>query len=491
MGTATFGDSLVGTNTVNVLSGGPGNDAIVGAPGNDTLDGGPGNDVLVWSNGDNTDVMNGGTEADTVQVNGSVAGNDAFTIGAGAGGRVAFQRTNLVPFALDIGGVETLTVNGIGGDDTFTANSLGGAADLTSVRLNGENGNDTFTVVPDATVQYFVAGNPPTIAPGDSLTINTAGTTNINLTISSTSGDSRAGAYTFGNRAAVNFAGMETLNPAQAPPPGFPLPSRIFVTAADAGGGPDVKIFNADGTVITNFFAFDINFTGGVRVAVGDVNNDGFPDIICAAGPGGGPNVIVFSGKDRSQIYNFFAFDINFTGGCYVAAGDVNNDGRSDIITGAGIGGGPNVTVYRLVSGQPQVFQSYFAFNQGFSAGIFVGSGDVNGDNRADVIAGTGPISAGLVTLVNRPTVAVFSGLDASQLARYPAFPQDASFLGAVRVAATDRNGDGKAEVVTVHGPGGTPDVNILNGLTGDLIDRFFVYNPQFTGGIFVANTPK
>src|SRR5205823_2367727 len=256
------------------------------------------------------------------------------------------------------------------------------------------------------------------------------------------------------------------------------------------------------------FFAFDPQFTGGVRVAVGDVNADGYPDVISAAGPGGGPNVIVFSGKDRSQIYNFFAFDMNFTGGCYVAAGDANGDGyadiivgadagggpnvfvlsgkdrmplvsyfpyniaftggvrvaaadvtgdgRADIVTGAGPGGGPNVTVYQLVAGQPQVVQSYFAFDLNFGGGIFVGTGDVNGDGRADVIGGSGPITAAAAPFVNQATAAVFSGVDTSPLARFPAFPADTSFLGAVRVAATDRNGDGRAEVVTVHGPGGT-----------------------------------
>ena len=62
---------------------------------------------------------------------------------------------------------------------------------------------------------------------------------------------------------------------------------------------------------------------------------------------------------------------------------------------------------------------------------------------------------------------------------------------GRFRVAATDRNGDGKAEILTVHGPGGTPDVNVLDGVTGALLDRFFVYDPAFSGGIFLANTAR
>jgi hypothetical protein len=123
-------DSLVGNFGVNVLSGGGGADWIVGGPGADTQNGNAGADVLVWSNGDGSDLDEGGTESDTVLVNGSTTAADVFTVSAGAGGRTNFQRTNLGTFALDIGTVETLTVNGVGGNDTFTVNDLTGVTTL-------------------------------------------------------------------------------------------------------------------------------------------------------------------------------------------------------------------------------------------------------------------------------------------------------------------------------------------------------------------------
>ena len=142
---------------VNTINGGAGADWIVGGPGNDVLNGGAGADVLVWSNGDGTDVHEGGTESDTVQVNGSTAAADIFVVAAN-GTRTRFDRTNLGLFSLDIGTVETLIVNGIGGDDSFTVNSLTGVASLTSVRLNGFDGVDTFNVKASAAAGIVVRG---------------------------------------------------------------------------------------------------------------------------------------------------------------------------------------------------------------------------------------------------------------------------------------------------------------------------------------------
>src|SRR6185312_12451978 len=97
-----------------------------------------------------------------------------------------------------------------------------------------------------------------------------------------------------------------------------------IVTAPGAGGGPDIHVYDgATGQLLRQFWAFDPNFTGGVYVAAGDVNGDGFADIICGADAGGGPNVTVFSGKDNAQtrLMAFFPYDMNFTGGVRVSSG--------------------------------------------------------------------------------------------------------------------------------------------------------------------------
>lgn len=208
----TGDDSLVGDNNVNSLQGGAGNDTLVGLRSNDTLAGGTGTDILAWNNGDGTDVMDGGTDSDTVQVNGNLTVDDVFTIAAGAGGRVGFDRTSPAPFSLDIGTTEKLTVVGIGGNDSFSVNSLIGVADLTEISLNGLAGNDTFTVVPSATVAIAANGHapvPPT-TPGDTLTLDLTDVTGTTLT-DTLDAFGHKGSFAFSNRQAVSFSNLETI----------------------------------------------------------------------------------------------------------------------------------------------------------------------------------------------------------------------------------------------------------------------------------------
>src|SRR5262249_52958145 len=79
----------------------------------------------------------------------------------------------------------------------------------------------------------------------------------------------------------------------------------LLVVSTGGGGPPVVHVYNTDGSHRFDIPAYAASFTGGVRVAVGDIDGDRTPDIITAAGPGGGPHVQVFSGTDGHLIRSF------------------------------------------------------------------------------------------------------------------------------------------------------------------------------------------
>ncbi len=244
------------------------------------------------------------------------------------------------------------------------------------------------------------------------------------------------------------------------------------VVAYGPGSPPVVRTFTPRGTTVGVFDAYDRSFTGGVRVATGDVNGDGFPDVITGAGAAGvNGHVKAFSGATGTELRSFFAFD-GFLGAVEVAAGDVNGDGTADIVAGTGEGG---------VNGHVKVFdgrtgaevRSFFAF-PGFVGGVTVAAGDVSGDGRADIIVGAGPGAPG-------GHVKVFDGVTGDLARSFFAFD---GFQGGVRVAAGDLDGDGLQDLVVGTGSAGG-HVKVFDA---DITERasFFAFD-GFSGGVSIA----
>lgn len=266
------------------------------------------------------------------------------------------------------------------------------------------------------------------------------------------------------------------LDPAFSVSTGTPGMPAFVVVAGGEGRSPLLRVFDyAAGRERFRFFAYEENYRGGVRVATGDIDGDGIPDIITATGVGGGPRVRVFSGFDGRILRDFFAYEAEFRGGVFVAAADVNGDGRADIITGTELGGGPRVTVFDGATNTR--LHDFFAFDSNQRGGVRVAAADFNGDGRADLVTTTG---RGVPTRVR-----VFDAVDRTLLSDF--VPYDARFTGGVFIAAGDVNGDVIADVVTSADVGGGPHVQVFNGLTGSALYGFFSDNVNFRGGVRIA----
>jgi hypothetical protein len=159
-----------------------------------------------------------------------------------------------------------------------------------------------------------------------------------------------------------------------------------LIVAAGFGGGPRVAGYDgralADGRPVklfADFFVFEPTLRDGVYVAAGDIDGDGFAEVVLGGGPGGGPRVFALSGKDllvgrRSQRANFFSGDPDDRSGVRVAARDLDGDDRAELLTGAGSGGVAREYLGRNVrpTGQPGTAREFQGI-PGFTGGVFVG----------------------------------------------------------------------------------------------------------------------
>jgi protocatechuate 3,4-dioxygenase beta subunit len=283
--------------------------------------------------------------------------------------------------------------------------------------------------------------------------------------------------------------GVITVPPGTSPPvvigsrnPSFSAPintanTRIVVTAGGAGSFPEVRVFDySSGSERFRINVYENTFLGGVRVATADVDGDGVEDVITGSGIGGGPRIRVFSGVDGSVIREFFAFEDTFRGGIFVAGGDIDADGKADIIVGAEVGGGPRITTFSGADGT--VLNNFFAFDPNQRGGTRIAAGDFNNDGRADIVASTG---FGVPTRIR-----VFNGVNTNNILQDYA-PFENSFTGGITVAVGDVNGDGRPDIITGAELGGGPRVQVFNGVDQQPINSFFAFEQGFTGGARVA----
>jgi hypothetical protein len=244
----------------------------------------------------------------------------------------------------------------------------------------------------------------------------------------------------------------------------------LSVAGADAGGAPIVQIIDGVGNVRSLFYAYEGGFRGGVRVALGDVNGDGVPDIITAPGQGRTTVIRVYNADTGKLQYSFTPFEANYTGGAFVAAGDVNGDGVADIIVGSGANRTQEVRVFdgrkRETDGSQTQMVTLSADLLGYPGanGVHVAAGDVDGVTAADRGTPTAEIITAPGSGIMNPTVKVFqTSVGANnvvektptQLTELTFNPYPSSSAGAY-ITAGNLDGDarGIAEILTINGDG-------------------------------------
>ena len=552
-GTATLTNTIVAGNTSRGTASDiensdtlAGSNNLIGTGGSGGLVDGVNGNIVGVANPGLSALGNFGGPVPTIAL---LFGSPAINAGTSTGAPATDARGKGRVGGVDIGAFEsqgfTLTIAG-GNNQQAAVNAafaqplvVGVAANDPGVPVDGIS--VTFTA-PGSGAGATIAGSPATVTGGTAsvtatangtagpfqVTASAPGVAGVTFDLASTAAESRAnqnsqptyavGAGRGGPGAVTVYNADGTVNRSVSPLPDGTGARALTAdvngdgvadTVVTTGPGVRVRVAVVDGKTgaVTAFDAFEDTFTGGAFVAAGDLDGDGQAEIAVSADATGSARVSVFA-NTGTVLGDFFGIDDpTFRGGSRVAFGDVNGDGTPDLIVAAGTGGGPRVAVYDgktvlgTFAGQPQrLIGDFFAFEETLRNGAYVTAGDVNADGFADLIFGGGPDGAPRVRIANGKALldagdfGALDNPDAASLTIGSFFAGGSAFevfRQGVVVAAKDLDGDPFADLVAgVPGNGSTiftyPGKTLLGTANPPTATAFDVF-PDLLTGVFVG----
>ncbi|MFH2136229.1 MAG: S8 family serine peptidase [Patescibacteria group bacterium] len=249
----------------------------------------------------------------------------------------------------------------------------------------------------------------------------------------------------------------------------FSLRKGDILVAPTSALKPEVKMFKEDSSFLKSFLAYTDKFLGGVSLTSGDLSGDGNGEIVTGAGPGGGPHVRIFR-QDGTPIGGFMAYTTTFRGGVNVAVGDVDGDGRADIVTTPGNG---SESMIKVFDSKGNLNTQFLAFEKEYNNGVRLAVGDIDGDKVAEIavskMSGSGEVR-------------VYGQYMTLKLK----FSPFANLAGGVTLTLGDLDGDKVSEIIVGAGPGGGPHIKVYNS-KGNLRGEFFAFGQDFRGGVNVG----
>lgn len=317
----------------------------------------------------------------------------------------------------------------------------------------------------------------------------------------------------------LGFGRLNAANAAAAPAISTETPEELsvkYVISPKGPAEPKVWLLGSKGEIIKNFLAFAPAFRGGVNISLGDVDNDGMAEIVAGAGAGGGPHIRIFNLSGELK-YQFFAFDgkkrngviaavadtdgdgkneiiameaagkpfirimdesgkilkdnikIDMAGALGLAAGDVDNDGRAEIVVSAGAGAAGKI---KVMDDSGAVLGEFFPFGKNFYGGVNISVADIANSGWAEIIAARRGAGNSEIRAFN------YSGRLLS-----PGFMAYDKYGPGANISSGDRDSDKKYEIIAAPNGGKPAEVKIYDDKF-NLRMSFFPLGKSFTKGL-------
>jgi len=246
-----------------------------------------------------------------------------------------------------------------------------------------------------------------------------------------------------------------------------------IIVGSGPGRAPEVRVYSADGALIRRFWPYPSAFRGGVRVVAGDVDGDMQAEIVTAPGPGMEPRLKLFAADGKEKVKGGgLAYQASLQVGVRLAMQDIDNDGRSDILTAPGHGGRAHIRSFGADL-KPKAF-SLFAFDGAMQDGV----------SLAVLRSASGTLLAVAPESWTTSTVRLFT-LDgsAAPIFEFQPFTDASSSRLGLTLAAYDYDSDGEDEIVAARNGQAEPEIRIFDRRGWEL-GRYLVGDPAYRGAL-------
>lgn len=244
--------------------------------------------------------------------------------------------------------------------------------------------------------------------------------------------------------------------------------SEIAISGSDFSNSL-IEIYTLRGELINSFYAYEKSFKGGIDIACGDLDQDGKGEIVVVPKDKKPAKLKIFNGYGEKILgKEFYVFDPIARNGATVAIGNIGGDKKKEIIIGSPRFYDPEIFIFTYDGRMINKFK-VFGFDK--YAGIFVSIVDLGKDGINEILVSSRSFDL--------PKIAIYR-LDGSLINWF--YVYDLGFRGGVKAKGFDILRNGKEEILVVPNMLGFSHLRIFSGYGKEVLPSKFLIKDDREG---------